>query len=63
MLPFLYNHLVNCLGVNMTFEIKSFIRGSSNGIKEPLLILDGKEEALTEDDILRRKNRWRKYSF
>jgi hypothetical protein len=27
------------------------------------LILDGKEEALTEDDILRRKNRWRKYSF
>jgi len=47
----------------MAFEIKSFIRGSSNGIKEPLLILDGKEEALAEDDILRRKNRWRQYSF
>ena len=44
MLPFLYNHLVNCLGVNMAFEIKSFIRGCSNGLKEPLLILDGEEK-------------------
>jgi hypothetical protein len=47
----------------MAFEIKSFIRGSSNGIKEPLLILDDKESELSEDEILRRKNRWRKYSF
>ena len=63
MLPFLYNHLVNCLGVNMAFEIKEFIRGSSNGVKSQLLILDGVKTDLDEDDVLRRRNRWRKYSL
>lgn len=63
MLPFLYNHLVNYLGVNMAFEIKSFIRGSSNCVKDNLLILDGEVTELTEDDVLRSKNRWRKYSL
>ena len=62
MLPFLYNHLVNYLGVNMAFEIKSFIRGS-NCVKDNLLILDGEVTELTEDDVLRSKNRWRKYSL
>ncbi len=63
MLAFLYNHLVNCLGVNMAFEIKEFIRGSSNGVKSKMLILDGEEKELNEDEVLRRRNRWRKYSF
>lgn len=63
MLAFLYNHLVNCLGVNMAFEIKEFIRGSSNGVKSKMLILDGVKEEFTEDEVLRRRNRWRKYSF
>ena len=63
MLPFLYNHLVNCLGVNMAFEIKEFIRVSSNGVKPQMLILNGVKDELTEDEVLRSRNRWRKYSL
>lgn len=63
MLPFLYNHLVHYLGVNMAFEIKEFIRGSSNGVKTQMLILDGVKTDFNEDDVLRKKNRWRKYSL
>jgi hypothetical protein len=47
----------------MAFEIKEFIRGSSNGVKSKMLILDGEEKELNEDEVLRRRNRWRKYSF
>jgi len=47
----------------MAFEIKEFIRGSSNGVKSKMLILDGVKEEFTEDEVLRRRNRWRKYSF
>jgi hypothetical protein len=47
----------------MAFEIKEFIRGSSNGVKSQLLILDGVKTDLDEDDVLRKKNRWRKYSL
>jgi len=47
----------------MAFEIKDFIRGSSNGVKSQLLILDGVKMDLDEDDVLRRRNRWRKYSL
>jgi hypothetical protein len=47
----------------MAFEIKEFIRGSSNGVKPQMLILDGVKTELDEDDVLRKKNRWRKYSL
>jgi hypothetical protein len=47
----------------MAFEIKEFIRGSSNGVKPQMLILNGVKEELTEDEVLRSRNRWRKYSF
>jgi hypothetical protein len=47
----------------MAFEIKEFIRGSSNGVKSQLFILDDVKTDFDEDDVLRKKNRWRKYSL
>jgi hypothetical protein len=63
MLPYLYNHLVYYLGVNMAFEIKAFIRGSSSCSNEDKFICYNSETDINEDDVLRIKNRWRKYSL
>ncbi len=54
---FLYEFLANNLCTDMVFEIKGYlIRG------DPMKKLITQYEP-NEDDVLRRKNRWRKYSL
>jgi hypothetical protein len=53
---FLYEFLSNKLCTDMTFEIKGYLLGN---VVEKIKII----KEYDEDEILRRKNRWRKYSL
>jgi len=58
MLTFLYNFLVEQLGVNMTYEIKDFIRNSP--VPRKALKQESKDDI---DSVLRKRVRHRKYTI
>ena len=54
---FLYEFLSNRLCPDMTFEIKEFLRGNLVSKVKDI------QQEYDEDNVLRKKNRWRKYSL